>query len=178
MLDFLEKVTNKLDLVQLPYMLSGSLAMGFYAIQRTTRDVDLVIEMQENKVQHFVNLFKEGYYCFEPAVREAIKTNSMFNVIDTSTGFKIDFILRKNSIYDKNAFNRRVIIEFDELTTKKFWVISIEDLIIAKIRWIQDLVSERQLEDIQNLLLNPTVDRNYLKYWIKELSLNTYQIKL
>ncbi len=45
MLDFLEKITDKLDLIQLPYMLSGSLAMGFYAVQRTTRDVALVIEM-------------------------------------------------------------------------------------------------------------------------------------
>lgn len=178
MLDFLEKITDKLDLIQLPYMLSGSLAMGFYAVQRTTRDVDLVIEMQENEIQRLVNLFKEGYYCSEPAIREAIVTNSMFNVIDTSTGFKIDFILRKNSIYDKNAFDRRKMLGFSELTTKKFWVISIEDLIIAKIRWIQDLVSERQLEDIQNLLLNPVVDRNYLKYWIKELNLNTYKIKL
>ena len=70
------------------------------------------------------------------------------------------------------------MLGFGELSTKRFWVISIEDLIIAKIRWIQDLVSERQLEDIQNLLLNPMVDRNYLKYWIKELDLNTYQIKL
>lgn len=67
MLDFLEKITDKLDLIQLPYMLSGSLAMGFYAVKRTTRDVDLVIEMQENEVQRLVNLFKEGNYCSEPA---------------------------------------------------------------------------------------------------------------
>jgi hypothetical protein len=176
MLDFLEKVTEKIEYIELPYMLSGSLAMGFYAIQRTTRDIDLVVEMEEKHIEAIVKLFEEGYYCYQPALRDAFITNGMFNIIDNSTGFKIDFILRKNSNYDKIAFQRKKNLSFGEKYSKKFWVISLEDLIIAKFRWIQDLISERQLEDIKNLLLNTSLDRDYLKYWLKELNLKTYEI--
>lgn len=55
------------------------------------------------------------------------------------------------------------------------WLISVEDLILAKLLWIQDLYSERQAEDIRNLLIdNETVDRVYLLEWIADLSLNTF----
>lgn len=58
----------------------------------------------------------------------------------------------------------------------KVWVIAIEDLIIAKLKWIQILFSERQAKDIENLLQNPTIDHDYLQYWIKKLNLNTFQL--
>lgn len=55
------------------------------------------------------------------------------------------------------------------------WLISVEDLILAKLLWIQDLYSERQAEDIRNLLIdNETVDRVYLLEWIADLSPNTF----
>lgn len=177
MLDFLQKITEKIDTIKLPYMLSGSVAMGFYAIQRTTRDIDLVIEMQEKDIKAICELFKDGYYCHKPAIEDALRNNGMFNVIDTSTGFKVDFILRKNANYDKSAFERKKLTPISEGSDMKYWVISLEDLIIAKIRWIQELVSERQIEDIENLLRNPLIDLDYLNFWIKELKLKTYHIK-
>jgi hypothetical protein len=54
----------------------------------------------------------------------------------------------------------------------------LEDLILAKIAWIQTLYSDRQIADIEKLLLNPQIDKEYLHYWLKALQLNTYQIEL
>jgi hypothetical protein len=47
-----------------------------------------------------------------------------------------------------------------------------------KIVWIQTLYSDRQIADIEKLLLNPAIDKEYLYYWLKALHLNTYQIEL
>ncbi len=58
----------------------------------------------------------------------------MFNIIDYSTGFKIDFFFRKNTEYFNIAFSRRKKIH--EFNTD-IWVITIEDLIIAKLIWTQ-----------------------------------------
>jgi hypothetical protein len=40
MIDTLYEVVRKLDSIHVPYMLSGSLAMGFYTVARSTYDID------------------------------------------------------------------------------------------------------------------------------------------
>ncbi len=157
-------------------MLSGSLAMGFYTIQRTTKDIDLVIELNRGDVEKLVEAFQDSFYCYAPSIEEAIRYNSMFNFIDNDTGIKVDFILRKNSEYDFLAFERKQSLSLEEGDEAQFWVISLEDLIIAKLRWIQELQSERQIEDIHQLLLNPDLDRSYLLTWIQQLQLKTFSI--
>lgn len=45
MIELLEKIIRILDLMHVPYMLSGSVAMNLYAEPRTTQDIDLIIEL-------------------------------------------------------------------------------------------------------------------------------------
>lgn len=178
MIELLKKVTSKIESINIPYMLSGSLAMGFYTIQRTTQDIDLVVELLEIQIPLLVKKFQDDFYCYPPSIKEAIQQNSMFNLIDNETGFKIDFIIRKNAKYDELAFGRRIELSLDnnDIGTTKFWVISLEDLIIAKLRWIQELQSEKQINDIESLLLHPKIDYLYLNQWIQSLSLETFSI--
>jgi len=49
-------------------------------------------------------------------------------------------------------------------------------LIIAKIIWIQQYQSERQIFDIENLLLNPEKDMDYIKNWCIKLNLQTFNL--
>jgi hypothetical protein len=176
MIDLLKRVTDKIEFLQIPYMLSGSLAMGFYTIQRTTRDIDLVVELPENRISDLVASFQDDFYCYQPSVEDAIKHKSMFNIIENATGLKVDFIIRKPSEYDIQAFQRRKYINFEGNDELKFWVVAIENLIIAKLRWIQTLQSERQIEDIKSILLNPNIDKVYVSSWISKLNLNTFGI--
>jgi hypothetical protein len=95
----------------------------------------------------------------------------MFNLIDNLSGYKLDFMLLKNSTYHQLAFERRV-----QRTDVGYpvWVHSIEDLILAKLMWIQQLFSDRQMNDIHALLRYENIDREYIKNWIEKLQLNTY----
>jgi hypothetical protein len=171
-IELFNKVAQKLEENQISYMLSGSLAMSYYTTSRMTRDIDIVIHLQEANIEKFIAIF-ENFYLHKPTIVEEVERQGMFNVIDNISGFKIDFILMKNTEYSKLAMNRRQ--SFDDIYGK-VWVIAIEDLIIAKLRWIQTLFSERQARDIESLLQNPIVDHNYLQYWIKNLNLNTFQL--
>ena len=99
----------------------------------------------------------------------------MFNLIDFKTAYKIDFILRQNSQYATVAFGRR---QQNDGFGFPVYVITIEDLILAKLQWIQTLFSERQLSDIQMLLQEENIDINYIRYWLNELTINTYQLKI
>jgi hypothetical protein len=90
-----------------------------------------------------------------------------------SRGYKIDFIIRKNSEYRQLEFSRRLRTDaygFD------VWIVSIEGLIISKIAWIQELQSDRQIDDIKNLLQNPIADRDYIRQWCQSLDFNTFNL--
>ncbi len=52
----------------------------------------------------------------------------------------------------------------------------LEDLVISKLRWIQDVHSSKQITDISNLLTNEKIDFEYIKRWISILNLKTYNL--
>ncbi len=45
-IDVLKDISRKFDKANIAYMLTGSMAMNFYAQPRMTRDVDVVIAIQ------------------------------------------------------------------------------------------------------------------------------------
>jgi hypothetical protein len=173
-IQFFLSVCQKLDDLKLPYMLTGSAAMNYYSVIRTTQDLDIVLELREEELEDFLRAFPNHYF-HEPSIVTEIKLKGMFNLIDFNTGYKIDFILRKNSEYAKTAFTRRWL---SEDFGAPVWVISLEDLLLAKLLWIQQIYSDRQANDIQQLITADTIDREYLQFWINELNINTYTIKL
>lgn len=97
----------------------------------------------------------------------------MFNVIDEETSFKIDFIIRKNTHFHINEFERRVR---KKVFGFKVWVVTVEDLIISKLKWTQDFKSDQQISDIENLLSVPEINEDYIKKWCEELELKTYSL--
>jgi hypothetical protein len=59
------------------------------------------------------------------------------------------------------------------------WIVSPEDLILAKLDWARDSYSEMQLRDVQNIIstLN-NLDWDYINKWKKKLGLTIIFNKL
>jgi hypothetical protein len=172
-LSLLEKISNSLDDKNIPYMLSGSVALNNYAIPRMTLDIDIVIELHQENLPDFLSIFGDKFYVNENTVREETQRLGMFNVIDHQTGFKVDFILRKNTEYRKNEFDRRKKVKIANVDT---WIVSAEDLVISKIEWIQVYQSEKQINDIESLLMSNEIDKKYISLWCEKLNLNTFNL--
>jgi len=157
-------------------MLSGSVALNAYSVPRYTRDIDIVIELRSENFAVFADIFanRECYFHRESA-EEEVRRQGMFNVIDWKSGMKIDFIIRKNDDFQRTEFARRqrkkVLDQVD------CWIISPEDLIIAKLLWIQQLYSQQQVDDIKNVMYDyPGLDKVYVAHWIKQLQLNDFNL--
>jgi len=161
----LKSIAQKLNDNNIPYMLTGSVAMSYYSAPRMTRDIDIVIEI--NDIENFYRLFKDDYYIDLDTVRDSVLNRGIFNIIHSVEIIKIDFIVRKDSAYRKKEFERRKKIKFND---GYIYLVSIEDLIISKLIWYKESESEMQLKDIKNLLKeNP--DLKYLKEWCIKLDL-------
>jgi hypothetical protein len=52
----------------------------------------------------------------------------------------------------------------------------LDDLIFAKIIWIKDYQSEKQIMDIENLLVNPDRNMDYIKKWCDKMNLQTFNL--
>lgn len=173
MIAFFQKITDVLNESNVPYMLSGSVAMSIYIVPRATRDFDFIIHLEEKNIDHFILHFQEGYYCDKDAIQDAVKRRSMFNIIDHASGFKADFVVLKNEAFRQQEFNRRKKIDF---FGKTIYVVSPEDLLISKIIWIQDFQSAQQMEDIKNLAEIEQLDWLYITNWVDKLKLKSFNL--
>ncbi len=163
------EVLTILNAQSLPYMLTGSIAKSFYSDPRMTRDIDIVIEMGSADAVSMVRLFEKSFYIDEVMVREAVANSSMFNIMHNELQVKVDFIIRKDSDYRKVEFDRRKSFA---LSGVEAWVVSPEDLILSKLDWAKDSLSEMQLSDVKDLLRSvKTLDMDYLEKWISHLGL-------
>ena len=96
--DLYKEVTTALNQKGIPYMVSGSMAMLAYTTGRTTRDIDIVIELSEDASDPFFEIFGSNIYLHRQAAVEEIRKRGMFNVIDHRSGMKIDFVVKKLSL--------------------------------------------------------------------------------
>lgn len=163
----LRDVSKRLEEAAIPYMVTGSLAMSFYTTPRMTRDIDVVAMLEHPDVDRFVRLFEDDYYVSLEAVSEAIRDRSSFNLIEQSSITKVDVFPRKRDRFRETEFARRRRVTIADFDT---WLVTAEDLILAKLLWTQSSPSEVQLHDIR-ALLHAQIDRDYLQHWVRELGL-------
>ena len=94
-----------------------------------------VVNIQLSSITDLINTFSPPrFYLSEESIREAIKHKSMFNLIDTTEGDKIDFWILTNDAFDKSRFKRKIEEDIFGFSMK---VSSPEDTILAKLKWIK-----------------------------------------
>jgi len=165
------RITTALDRAGIGYMLSGSFASAYYGSPRSTQDIDLVIEATPVQLQAFLGaLPSKEYYADLDAALDAHQRQSLFNVIDLATGWKIDLITRKSRAFSQEEFRRRQRINLHDVS---LFVASSEDAIISKLEWANLAQSRRQIEDVAAILRVrwDSLDHAYLEKWIAELRL-------
>jgi hypothetical protein len=167
-LDIVRDVSARLESEGLAYMLTGSMAMNYYAQPRMTRDIDLVIALHAGDTERIVRVFSPDYYVSREAVDSSIARQSLFNLIHQESVIKVDCIVRKQTEFRRAEFDRRQRIKIRDFET---WIVSKEDLILSKLFWAKDSRSEQQLRDVKSLIATGC-DRAYIKRWTASLAVD------
>lgn len=167
--DIIKEVARLLDNAGVSYMFTGSIATNFYTVPRMTRDIDIVVELKETDVERIYNIFEKDFFIDKNMVLAAIRKDGMFNIIHYQSVFKIDFIIRKNNPYRIEEFKRRKKIFFEDM---ELYITAPEDLILSKLHWAKESMSELQLNDVKNLLKSVKgLDEQYIKQWANYLGI-------
>jgi hypothetical protein len=165
----LKDCIGRFDKLGVTYMLTGSMAMLHYSIGRMTRDIDIVIEVSNISAEEFIKNFENDYYIPQKRVKDAFDRRYMFNLLHQETVVKIDCVIKKDTEFQNQAFERRKKIQYGDFDV---WTISKEDLILSKLLWAKDSRSEMQMRDVATLLLSE-YDEQYVEVWAKKLQIKT-----
>jgi hypothetical protein len=170
---FLSRVLNVFESLDIPYMVVGGFAAIFYGEPRLTVDVDVVADIQPVHVPAFLAAFSHpDYYLSAETVVEAVRLRRLFGVIHSHTGAKVDVIPLTADPFTQAAFARRQRLPYDR-SGRTAWLISLEDIVVAKLRAWRQTGSEKHLRDARSILLLQwgTVDLDAARRSAKALGL-------
>jgi hypothetical protein len=169
-------VTRVLERLGIPYALGGSLASSVHGIARYTQDADITVEPFPGKEAQVAAAFGPDFYLSLPGIEEAVRQGSSFNIINTSTGFKVDVFVRKDQPFEHAALGRRTALELPDCPEEPIFVHTPEDIILFKLRWYRlgNEMSDRQWADIQGVLKVQAgkLDDAYLDRWAADLGVS------
>jgi hypothetical protein len=166
-LDVLKLLAERLQRADIAYMISGSIALSYYAQPRLTRAIDIVVALRLEDIERVTDLFAADFYIDADAVRNAIAQPGMFNIIHYEHVIKVDFIVRQDTPYRREEFARRCAVDIDGVT---MWLVTAEDLLLSKLVWAAESRSEIQLQDVRHLIRSVAdLDWTYIGHWGSEL---------
>ena len=168
-------VAQTLERLGIPYAIGGSLASSLHGVMRSTLDVDIVADMKLEHIQPLVAALSKEFYADDEMMRDAIEHHSSFNLIHYETAFKVDIFIRKLRPFDQMQLERRRKSVIATDPEESVWVVSPEDIILAKLEWYRMCgeVSDRQWRDILGVLKTRAgeLDLAYLRKWAIELKI-------
>lgn len=168
--DLLRRLVAVLEELELPYLITGSMASTLYGEPRLTNDIDVVVDLPLNRVGVFCAAFADDdFYLDDERIRQAIVHRSQFNIIDPRSGYKIDVMIPEPSPFDRSRFarGRREQVGRDYTAV----VASPEDVILKKLEFHREGGSDKHLRDIAGMLevSGDEIDRGYVEEWAERL---------
>jgi hypothetical protein len=172
--ELLKKVVEVLNRLQIDYMITGSMASSLQGEPRASHDIDLVVDLRPSHIKPLLLAFQSpDFYLEEIAILEALEHKSMFNLLHTTEGDKVDFWILTDEPFDKSRFARKYAEKSFQTSLN---VSSPEDTILAKLRWAKKSGgSEKQFIDALRIyeVQYPHLDQDYLLKWSKILNIES-----
>ena len=171
--ELLERLVEAFEQLEIPYLVTGSIAAMAYGEPRLTNDIDIVADVQMSNIPDLLTAFPPSeFYLSEDAMTEAIRHASQFNIIHPASGLKVDVIVRKDTAFNRSRFSRSRTITFGERADATF--AAPEDVILKKMEFYNEGGSEKHLRDITGILKISAgeIDNAYITEWATRLDLN------
>jgi hypothetical protein len=168
--ELLKRVVQALSHAHVEYMLTGSFASSLQGEPRSSHDIDIVVAIKASAISNLVKSFPPPrFYLNEESIVEAIARRDVFNLIDVTTGDKVDFWLLTDEPFDRMRFSRR---RFEEVMGMQIAVSAPEDTILAKLNWARlSGGSTKQFTDALRVyeVQFGKLDIDYLRDWAKKI---------
>lgn len=168
--DLLRLAVKNLQRLNVPYAIVGSFASSVWGESRLTQDIDIVVDLKPQQVASICNAFPDPeFYVSRVAAEEAVARSGQFNVINPSSGNKIDFMVAGHTDWAVAQLKRsKCVALFPDQNAQ---VAAPEDVILGKLVYYREGGSEKHLRDIAGMLKfsGDMIDRAYVDQFAQRL---------
>lgn len=143
-----------------------------YGQSRTTRDIDIVTRLPLGNVHDVCRKFQPpGFYVSEDAAFEAVRSHTMFNIIENESGLNVDVVIPQTTAFERSQFKRARRLVTAPGYDPFFG--SPEDVIISKMRFFKMGESDKHLADSAAIVRVQAddLDRGYVEHWARHFDL-------
>lgn len=170
--ELLARLVSVLERLQIPYLITGSVAAMAYGEPRLTNDIDVVVDINASHVRSLLAQFPaEEFYLSDEAIRDALARKGQFNIIHPLSGLKIDVMVQQGTAFERSRFSRARLVYFADKQGGRF--AAPEDVILKKMEYYREGGSEKHLRDIAGIMRVSagTIDESYIGQWADQLGL-------
>lgn len=161
--------------LNIAYYITGGVAASVYGDPRTTRDLDLVIELNRDNIDRLVEALETaGFYCPPGAVADIQQgRGSVLSATHMTFVLNADLVLNADSEFDRSKMARRRLEALDEAGLEQFWIATPEDIVLSKLLWRKQSRSQKQWTDVLGIMKVQAegLERDYLTEWAEKLGL-------
>lgn len=157
----ISRIARALSKKKIPYMIIGGQAVLLYGEPRLTRDIDITLGVDIEKLPAIVELAREiGLSILVPDYQKFVTQTMVLPTGDKNSGIRVDFIFSFTP-YEQQAIKRAKRIVIGKARVR---FASIEDVIIHKIFAGRPL----DMEDVRSIIIrNKEIDTGYIRRWLK-----------
>ena len=158
------KLLAVLNQLEIPYMLVGSYSSNIYGIPRSTKDADLVLQLNGDALNSLTKNLPEGIHFEDQSFFEMVTATRKELLYIEGTNFVIELFHLSSDPFDQSRFKRRVKANITE--DLQVWFPTPEDVIVQKMRWAQTASRNKDFDDVVAVLkVQTTLDFNYINHW-------------
>lgn len=161
------EVVDAIEREQIPYMLVGSFSSNIWGVPRSTKDLDLVVELGSQSI-HSITRHLDSKFRLQPQMAFESVTGTARHIIDVEgTHFKVEIFRLSGDPHDQERFQRRVQVRW---RNRLIWFPSPEDVIVTKLRWLAGLRRNKDFDDALQVakVLRKELDWPYMERWCEK----------
>lgn len=164
--DALIALSRAFEAAGMAYMIVGSYSSNFYGIPRSTKDADLVVNLDQADWKKLTSILPPGLQLEEQSGFEMVTSTRKELIRLKNSAFEIELFHLSQDAHDSARFNRRRKVPI--LPGVEAYLPTAEDVIIQKLRWSRGAKRAKDFADVVAVMQvqGPTrLDWSYIEDW-------------
>jgi hypothetical protein len=153
-----------LENLEIPHMLVGSYSSNFYGIPRSTKDADLVIQIDAAQMERLTLNLPKGLSLEDQSFFEMVTATRKELIHVEGNPFEIELFHLSEDEFDQVRFSSRIACQYAEGVST--YLPRAEDVIIQKLRWAKGAKRTKDFDDVVSILkVQEELDFSYIEKW-------------
>jgi hypothetical protein len=143
-------------------MVTGGLVSNHYGVARSTKDADIVVQMEPVAFARFAESLPTALRLQSQTSFEMITGSHRHIITVERSNFQIELFVLGEDAHHQERFRRRTQAALAELKVAT-WIPTAEDMVIQKVRWNRD----KDRDDVKNIIgvQGDALDWPYIERW-------------